>query len=120
MANATVRGRFVWHELYTPNRAGSQEFYGRVAGWKVQTWDQDPGYQMFAAKSGPIGGAVEERAGTPQWLSYIGTTDVDATTEAATRLGGRVQTAPTPLPNGGRHAGVLAPQGAPFRLQRSA
>jgi len=32
MANATVRGRFVWHELYTPNRPGSQEFYGKVAG----------------------------------------------------------------------------------------
>jgi predicted enzyme related to lactoylglutathione lyase len=120
MANATVRGRFVWHELYTPNRAGSQEFYGKVAGWKVQSWEQDPGYQMFAAKSGPVGAAVEERAGTPQWLTYIGTTDVDATTEAATRLGGRVQTAPTALPNGGRYAVLVDPQGATFGVHASA
>ena len=120
MANATVRGRFVWHELYTPNRAGSQEFYGKVAGWTVQSWDQDPGYQMFAAKSGPLGGVVEERSGTPRWLAYIGTTDVDATTDAATRLGGRVQTAPAPLPNGGRYAVLVDPQGAAFGVHASA
>ena len=120
MANATVRGRFVWHDLHTPNRAGSQEFYGKVAGWAVQSWDQDPGYQMFAAKSGPLGGAVEERSGMPQWLAYIGTTDVDETTEAATRLGGRVQTAPTALPNGGRYAVLVDPQGATFGVHASA
>ena len=120
MANATVRGRFVWHELYTPNRAGSQEFYGKVAGWTVQSWDQDPAYQMFAAKSGPLGGVVEERSGTPQWLAYIGSTDVDATADAATRLGGRVQTAPADLPNGGRYAVIIDPQGATFGVHASA
>lgn len=120
MANATVRGRFVWHELYTPNRAGSQEFYGKVAGWKVQAWDQDPEYQMFAANTGPIGAAIEDRAGTPQWLTYIGTTDVDATADAATRAGGRVQMAPTSLPNGGRYAVLADPQGATFGVHASA
>lgn len=120
MANATVRGRFVWHDLHTPNRAGSQEFYGKVAGWAVQSWDQDPGYQMFAAKSGPLGGAVENRSGTPQWLAYIGTTDIDETIEAATRLGGRVQTASTALPNGGRYAVLVDPQGATFGIHASA
>jgi predicted enzyme related to lactoylglutathione lyase len=120
MANATVRGRFVWHELYTPNRAGSQEFYGKVAGWTAQSWDQDPTYQMFAAKSGPLGGVVEERSGTPQWLAYIGSTDVDATADAAARLGGRVQTAPMDLPNAGRYAVIVDPQGATFGVHGSA
>jgi predicted enzyme related to lactoylglutathione lyase len=119
MANATVRGRFVWHELYTPNRAGSQEFYGKVAGWTVQSWDEDPSYQMFATRSGPLGGVVEERSGTPQWLAYIGSTDVDATADAATRLGGRVRTAPTDLPNGGRYAVLVDPQGATFGVHGS-
>lgn len=120
MANATVRGRFVWHELYTPNRTGSQEFYGKVTGWKVQAWDQDPGYQMFAAASGPLGAAIEDRSGTPHWLTYIGTTDVDATADAATRAGGRVLMAPTPLPNGGRYAVLIDPQGATFGVHASA
>jgi predicted enzyme related to lactoylglutathione lyase len=120
MANATVRGRFVWHELYTPNTTGAQEFYGKTVGWKVEAWDKDPNYRMFAAKSGPLGAAVEARAGTPQWLAYIGTTDVDATAEAAGRLGGRVQTAPTDLPNGGRYAVLVDPQGATFGVHASA
>jgi predicted enzyme related to lactoylglutathione lyase len=106
--------------LYTPNRPGSQEFYGKVAGWKVQPWDQDPEYQMFAAKSGPLGAAIEDRAGTPQWLTYIGTTDVDATADAATRAGGRVQMAPTSLPNGARYAILVDPQGATVGVHASA
>lgn len=119
MANATVQGRFVWHELYTPNPTGAREFYGKTVGWTVQAWDRDPAYQMFAAKSGPLGAAVEERSGTPRWLSYIGTTDVDATADAATRLGGRVQTAPAALPDGGRYAVLVDPQGATFGVHAS-
>jgi predicted enzyme related to lactoylglutathione lyase len=119
MADATVRGRFVWHDLMTPNPAGSHEFYGKTVGWKKQSWDQDPGYQMFAAPSGPIGGTVEAKATTPHWLAYIGITDVDATIVAATQLGGRVQTAPTSLPNGGVYAVLVDPQGAAFGVHAS-
>jgi predicted enzyme related to lactoylglutathione lyase len=119
MADATVRGRFVWHDLQTPNPAGSHEFYGKVLGWKKQSWDQDASYLMFAAPSGPIGGTVEARALTPHWLAYIGITDVDATIAMATQLGGRVQTAPTPLPNGGVYAVLVDPQGATFGVHAS-
>src|SRR6185503_21183340 len=77
MADATVRGRFVWHDLLTPNAAGAHEFYGKAIGWTPAPWKQDPTYLMFAGPGGPIGGSVE-RATAPQWLPYIGTTDVDA------------------------------------------
>jgi predicted enzyme related to lactoylglutathione lyase len=119
MADATVRGRFVWHDLMTPNPAGSHEFYGKTIGWKQESWDQDPSYLMFAAPSGPIGGTVEARAQTPQWLAYIGVTDIDATIATATQLGGRVQTPPTSLPNGGRYAVLVDPQGAEFGVHAS-
>src|SRR5262245_5602166 len=79
MADNTVRGRFVWHELITPNGAGAHEFYGKTIGWKKQGWEQDPSYQMFTASSGPLGATVEKRDAVPQWLAYVGTTDVDAT-----------------------------------------
>jgi predicted enzyme related to lactoylglutathione lyase len=103
----------------TPNPAGSHEFYGKTIGWKKQSWDQDPGYQMYAAPSGPIGGTVEARAQTPQWLAYIGVTDIDTTIATATQLGGRVQTPPTSLPNGGRYAVLVDPQGADFGIHAS-
>ena len=119
MADATVRGRFVWHDLMTPNSAGAHEFYGKALDWKTEAWEQDRAYLMFAGPNGPIGGTVETRATTPHWLPYIGTTDVDATVEAATRLGATVQTPPTALPNGGRFAALVDPQGAAFGIHAS-
>ncbi len=119
MADATVRGHFVWHDLLTPNAAGAHEFYRKAVGWKTQPWEGDPAYVMFAAPNGPVGGVIEARAATPHWVPYIGTADVDATTEAATRLGARVQTPPTALPNGGRYAMLFDPQGAAFGIHAS-
>jgi predicted enzyme related to lactoylglutathione lyase len=119
MADNTVRGRFVWHELMTPNAAGAHEFYSKAVGWKTQAWDQDKSYQMFAAPSGPLGASVEAREGTPQWVPYIGTDDVDATAEAATRLGAKVTTPPTSLPNAGRYAVLTDPHGATFGVHAS-
>jgi predicted enzyme related to lactoylglutathione lyase len=119
MADASQRGEFVWHDLLTPNASGAHEFYGKVVGWKTEPWESDPSYVMFAARSGPVGGVTEARATTPHWLPYIGTADVDATVEAATRLGARLQTPPTPLPSGGRYAVLADPQGAVFGIYAS-
>src|SRR5688500_18414909 len=119
MADATVRGQFVWHDLLTPNPAGAHEFYGKVLGWEKQPWEQDPAYLMFAASNGPIGGAVEARAQTPHWLPYIAATDIDAAVETATRLGGRVLSPAEALPNGGRYATLADPQGASFGIYSS-
>jgi predicted enzyme related to lactoylglutathione lyase len=120
MGDASVRGRFVWHELYTPNPSGAHEFYGHVVGWKVQAWEQDPSYPMLATASGPVGATVAAGSGTPQWVPYIGTENVDETAEAATRLGGRIATAPTDIPSGGRYALLIDPQGATFGVHASA
>jgi predicted enzyme related to lactoylglutathione lyase len=119
MTDDTIRGRFVWHDLLTPNSAGAHEFYAKAVGWQTQAWEQDGSYLMFAGPSGPIGGTVETRATAPQWLPYISTADVDATVEAATRLGAQVQTPATALPNGGRFAALIDPQGAPFGIHAS-
>jgi predicted enzyme related to lactoylglutathione lyase len=120
MADASHRGEFVWHDLMTPNAAGAHEFYGKVVGWKTQPWESDPSYVMFAGRNGPLGGVTETRDATPHWLPYIGTADVDATVEAATRLGARVLTAPEALPSGGRYAALADPQGAVFGIYASA
>ena len=116
MARVPVSGWFVWHELLTPNAAGAHEFYGKALGWEQQPWEADPSYVMFKARSGPVGAAVESKSAPPHWLPYISTRDVDSTIEAAGRLGGRVETPATPLPNGGRYAVLVDPQGAPFGI----
>jgi predicted enzyme related to lactoylglutathione lyase len=119
MADGTIRGEFVWHDLVTPNTAGAHEFYANAVGWKTESWDKDQAYQMFAAPSGPIGGTVENKSTTPHWLAYIGTPDVDAAVDTATRLGARVLTAAAPLPNGGRYATLADPQGGTFGIYAS-
>lgn len=116
MARVPVSGWFVWHELVTPNAAGAHEFYGKTLGWEQQPWENDSSYVMFKAKSGPVGATVESKSATPNWLPYISTRDVDSTIEAAGRLGGRVETPATSLPNGGRYAVLADPQGATFGI----
>lgn len=119
MASKTFSGRFVWHELYTPNAAAAREFYGSVLGWQVESWEQDASYQMFVAPSGPLGASVETPGVPPRWVSLIGTDDVDATVEAAKRLGGSVVTEPASIPNVGRYAVLADPHGGVFGVYAS-
>jgi predicted enzyme related to lactoylglutathione lyase len=116
MADKTVRGRFVWHELMTPDTSGAHAFYTKALGWKTQPWEQDPSYSMFAAPSGPQGGSVQQPTGAPHWLPYIGTPDIDATVQKAQSLGGRVVKEITSLPTGGKYATLTDPQGANFAV----
>jgi predicted enzyme related to lactoylglutathione lyase len=119
MADNTVRGRFVWHELMTPNAAGAHDFYSKVFGWTKQAWEHNPSYSMFSGPKGPLGATVEAREGTPQWVPYIATVDVDATVAAAQGLGAAVKTPTTAIPNAGTHAVLADPQGGIFGVHSS-
>jgi predicted enzyme related to lactoylglutathione lyase len=119
MADTTAHGRFVWHELITPDAASAHDFYSKAVGWRSQTWEHDPSYSMFVATSGPLGAAVEKRDEAPHWLNYIGVADVDATVAAAVRLGAWVLTEPADVPNAGRSAVLADPQGAAFAVHSS-
>ena len=56
MADPTVRGRFVWHELMTTDTKSAAGFFTKVIGWKTQGWDQDPSYTMFTSGGRPTAG----------------------------------------------------------------
>ena len=121
MSNADPRGKFVWHELLTPDAAAATAFYTKVVPWKTQPWDQDASYTMWVAKNGPVGGiAALGDSGAPHWLPYIGVTDVAGTVETAKGLGGSVLKEPTDLPSGGSYAVLADPQGARFAIHKSA
>jgi predicted enzyme related to lactoylglutathione lyase len=119
MADNTVRGRFVWHELMTPDTSGAHAFYGKVVGWKTQPFEHDPSYQMFAAGSGPLGGSVAQTSGTPHWLHYVGTPDIEATVQTAKSHGASVTKEITSIPNGGKYAVLADPQGAAIAVYQS-
>ena len=42
-----VRGRFLWHELYTSDVEAAVAFYKAVIGWGTEIWD-GAGWQALA------------------------------------------------------------------------
>ena len=122
MAGADVRGRFLWHELLTTDTKAAQLFYTKVVGWGMQGWDKDPSYRMWMAKTGPVGGLMtlpaEAKAmgAPPNWLTYIGTPDVDGTVRVASGRGANVLRAAETMPGVGRMAVLADPQGAVFAV----
>jgi len=61
---------------------------------------------------------LREAGVPPNWLPYMGTEDVEATVEQATRLGASVVVPGTDVPGIGRIAILTDPQGAAFGLYR--
>jgi predicted enzyme related to lactoylglutathione lyase len=114
MAEPTVRGSFVWHDLMTSDVPAAVTYYQKVNGWKTQPFDAN--YLMWVAKTGPLGGVEALPAGqtTPYWLPYVGTTDIGATLKLAEKLGGKIVKPVTEIASGGSYAVLADPQGAIF------
>jgi predicted enzyme related to lactoylglutathione lyase len=112
-----MKGLFVWHELMTTDAKAAVGFYSKVAGLKTQPAAFDKTYTMFVAGGRPMGGLmVLAGDAAPNWLTYIGTADVDETTRKAESLGAKVVKAPAPVPDGGRFSILQDPQGAVFAV----
>jgi predicted enzyme related to lactoylglutathione lyase len=122
MAEAAVRGRFVWHELMTTDVKSAADFYAKVIGWKAKPWAQDSSYTTFTVKKSAVAGLMilpedAKTMGTPpNWLTYIGTADVDSTAREAVALGGKILKEATDIATVGRFAVLQDPQGAVFAL----
>lgn len=122
MSTSSDRGLFVWHEVGTNDLRAGEDFYAKVAGWKTESWSQNPSYKLFVVRREAKAGLylITESANTftppPSWLSYIGTPDVDATVRQAVELGGKVVVAAYNVPSVGRMAHLQDPQGAAFAV----
>jgi predicted enzyme related to lactoylglutathione lyase len=116
-------GKFVWFELFTPDAARAQAFYREVLGWKVQPFPMAGGrtYEMVYAGDTMIGGyAPPRRPGEPsRWVGYASVPDVDRTVAEAVAAGARVVEPAADIPDVGRRAGLVDPQGVEFSIFRS-
>jgi predicted enzyme related to lactoylglutathione lyase len=112
-------GRFVWHELSTPDMARSQAFYSELLGWKYQSFPggADP-YQLILVDGAPRGGLVA--GDTTQLMAYASVPDVDRATAAALAGGGTVLVHPVEVPGVGRLAVLADAGGAVFSILRNA
>lgn len=111
------KGGWIWYELLTADVEAALAFYGKVVGWKALPPAAMSGYYMFTAGDATIGGmmAMPKEAGIakPVWLGYVHVANVDATVAAAQRDGATLCMPPTDIPDVGRFAMILDPQGVP-------
>lgn len=109
-------GRFVWHDLLTPDTTAALAFYGDVIGWTEKPWEN--GYTILAGAEGPLGGVVTlpeaaRRMGAPpHWTGSVLVADIDATLSHVHSLGGAVHHGPEDVPTVGRVAVIGEPQGS--------
>jgi predicted enzyme related to lactoylglutathione lyase len=120
-----AEGVFAWDELATSDVGAAKSFYGDVFGWTSRDMDMGGGmtYSIFERPGGgdaggcmPLTEDMKSHGVPPNWLTYIGTEDVDASADKAKELGATVHMPPTDIPNVGRFAVLMDPTGAAFAL----
>jgi len=118
-------GKFVWRDLVTENPDAVKPFYAALFGWEFEE-GRALGAPYTLVKSGGqyIAGISKARRQLPdqpvsQWLSFMSVADVDRAAAQVRAAGGSVVAGPLDLPNIGRGAVVLDPDGAPLGLLRS-
>ena len=125
MSNAThTSGRFIWHELITPEPKATAGFYGELLGWTTTEVDMGPmgKYTLFKANGVDVAGAIAPPPGKnipPSWLGYCTALDVDAATKKAAALGAKIMMEPMDIPNIGRFSVFVDGQGAALAAFKS-
>jgi uncharacterized protein len=119
---------FCWDELMTTDPAAAGAFYEQVLGWKPRPVDMGggmtytlldrPGVKNARGDQASAGGMMKSPPEVPYsfWLAYVGVDHCDKVCERATRLGAKVTVGPMDIPNVGRFACWLDPQGAAIAI----
>ena len=125
LSSTPLLGKFVWRDLVTENPDAVKPFYAALFGWQFEE-GRALGAPYTLIKSGGqyIAGISKTRRPQPdqpvsQWLSFMSVADVDRAVEKTRAAGGSLVAGPLDLPNIGRGAVVLDPDGAPLGLLRS-
>ena len=114
-------GSWIWNELYTLDPDRSVAFYKAIGGFEVETMKTDSGpgpsrYEILKA-DGKGQAGVMKMPGVPQmWMPYVKVADADATVARAKKLGATFRMEAETIPNVGRLAVLLDPQGAPLGI----
>lgn len=116
---AWPEGTPTWVDLGVEDLEAAQSFYTGLFGWEYLSGGEESGGYLLAQ----IGGKAVAGLGPKQdqsmptfWTTYIGATDVDATSAAATEAGGQVIAEPFDVMDSGRMAIAADPVGAVFGI----
>jgi uncharacterized protein len=125
LSSTPLLGKFVWRDLVTEDPEAVKPFYAGLFGWAFEEGTA-LGAPYTLVKSGGqyiagISKTRRPRADQPvsQWVSFMSVANVDRAVEQTRAAGGSAVAGPLDLPNVGRGAVVLDPEGAPLGLLRS-
>jgi len=120
-------GRVVWHDCMTTDIDKSVDFYTKMFGWEIKDVEMKmdgPGpYKMIYVGEDGIGGFIaldKDAPVPPHWIAYVACDDVGAACKRAEAGGGKVGVPPTDIPNVGKFAVIVDPQGASIAPYQSA
>jgi len=109
-------GHFVWNELPSKDPTASVQFYSQVGGFTSSKMDMGGMGTYHLLESGGqrrAGIMAQQMPEAPHaWLPYVQVASADQTADKAKRLGATIVVPPTQIPNVGRFAIFVDPQGA--------
>ncbi len=113
-------GRFVWHDLLTPDVRSAGNFYQDLFDWQVDYQDhvaQVRNDGKLIATIVAMESSAEKAQGT--WIPSVSVKDVDEAARQATTQGGTVLKGPADMGKRGRAALIKDSQGADLLLLRA-
>lgn len=115
---------FVHVELNTPDPATSKQFYSKLFQWELEDTPNPavPGhtYTLIKVGSGTGGGIMKQVSGGPSgWLAYVEVDDIQAATQKAKSLGGKVMKDVTEVTGMGWFSFIQDPTGAILGLWKT-
>jgi uncharacterized protein len=115
-------GKFCWNELVTTSVPAAKIFYAGLFGWKTKPFGKGVEYTLIMKGKDTFGSMMKcPKSGNPaQWIPYIIVADVDATIKKTKKLRGKVAVPPVDVPEVGRIAVLIDPQGAAFGIIKPA
>jgi len=112
-------GQFSWNELLVDDVAKATAFYTKLFGWEATAFGGgEVPYTLFKKNGNDVAGMMKKpMPGTPsQWLPYITVESADNETKRIAELGGTICAPPFDVPNVGRIAVALDPEGVSFGI----
>ncbi len=107
-----------WADLGAPDIAKAREFYSDVFSWTVQPGGPETGGYSVAELNGRGVAGVGPKMGPPEaptmWMTYLATSDADATAARIGSAGGQLVMEPMDIMDVGRMAVAVDPAGAVF------
>jgi hypothetical protein len=114
-------GKFVWHDLVTPDAQLAGKFYEQLFGWQVEYQGQ---YAVVRNGNKLIAGILqvepaEGREREAVWIPSVSVADVDAAAELVIANGGMILKGPADMEKRGRAVLISGPQRADMVLLRA-